>query len=92
MFPQAQPKDTLINMRISKSTRDFIDHAAQTTGKGRSDFMLEAAFEKAEQVLLDRRLFILDDKQWDEFNEILDNPPKMNKKLQTLLATPAPWE
>jgi uncharacterized protein (DUF1778 family) len=54
--------------------------------------MLEAAYEKAQEILLDRREFYLDDKQWETFNRILDNPLKPNKKLLKLLATKAPWE
>jgi len=92
MLSQDSPKDTLINMRINSSKRDFIDQAAKTLGKARSDFMLEAAYERAEEVLLDRTLFVLNDEQWDAFNQLLDAPPKANEKLRKLLATPAPWE
>lgn len=92
MLSQDTPKDTLINMRVHSSTRDFIDQAARSIGKDRSDFMLEAAYEKAQEILLDRTLFILDDAQWEEFNRILDNPPKPNEKLIKLLNTAAPWE
>ncbi len=92
MLPQNAPKDALINMRVHSNTRDFIDRAAQSVGKDRSDFMLEAACEKAQEILLDRTLFMLDKEQWKEFNRVLDNPPKPNEKLRKLLATPAPWE
>ena len=92
MLSQDSPKDALINMRINSHMRDFIDQAAQSIGKARSDFMLEASVEKAKEVLLDRTFFILDDVQWKKFNRILDNPPKATKKLKKLLMTPAPWE
>lgn len=92
MLPHNTPKDTLINLRIHSATRDFIDHAAQVSGKARSDFMLEASLEKAQTVLLDRRLFVLDEQQWEKFNALLDNPPEPNEKLRKLLVTPAPWE
>lgn len=92
MLTQDAPKDTLINMRVHSSTRDFIDKAAKSIGKDRSDFMLEAAYEKAQEILLDRREFFLDNAQWEAFNRILDNPPKPNDKLLALLATKAPWE
>ncbi|TAE81576.1 MAG: DUF1778 domain-containing protein [Alphaproteobacteria bacterium] len=92
MLSHGAAKDALINMRIHSGMRDFIDRAAQVSGKDRSDFMLEAAYEKAEEVLLNRTTFILSDEQWDAFNALLDNPPQPNDKLRTLLATPAPWE
>ena len=92
MLAQNAKKDTLINMRVHSSTRDFIDQAAKSIGKDRSDFMLDAACEKAQEILMDRTEFLLDDAQWEAFNTILDNPAKPNEKLLALLATKAPWE
>ena len=92
MLSHNSPKDALINMRIHTSTRDFIDRAAKAVGKDRSDFVLEAAYEKAEQVLLDQTTFVLNDEQWEAFNKLLDAPPKANDKLKKLLATSAPWD
>jgi len=92
MLSRDNPKDALINIRVHSSTRDFIDQAASSLGKDRSDFMLEAAYDKAQDVLLDKNLFVLDDAQWDEFNRLLDCPPKPNEKLTKLLNTSAPWE
>ena len=37
-----------------------IDQAAHLAGKSRTDFMLEAACEKAQRLLLDRTVFALD--------------------------------
>lgn len=92
MPAQDVKKDTLINMRVHSSTRDFIDQAAKSIGKDRSDFMLDAACEKAQEILMDRTEFLLDDAQWEAFNNILDNPPEPNEKLLALLAAKAPWE
>lgn len=92
MLSQNAPKDALINMRVHSQTRDFIDQAAKAIGKDRSDFMLEAAYEKAEEILLDQTHIFMNDEQWEAFNKLLDSPPKANDKLRNLLATPAPWE
>ena len=40
-------RDAAINLRALPEQRDLIDHAAQLLGKNRSDFMLEAACERA---------------------------------------------
>ncbi|MDQ7051132.1 MAG: DUF1778 domain-containing protein [Enterobacterales bacterium] len=92
MLSQNSKKNALINIRVHKSTRDFIDQAAQSIGKDRSDFMLEAAYEKAQDILLDKTLFILNGAQWKQFNQLLDCPPQPNQKLISLLNTSAPWE
>lgn len=54
--------------------------------------MLEAASEKAQQVLLDRTLFELDAKRHQRFVKLLDAPLKTSKALNRLLARSAPWE
>ena len=51
-----------------------IDQAAHLAGKSRTDFMLEAACEKAQRVLLDRTVFALDAAGIQRFTERLDAP------------------
>ena len=43
-------------------------------------------------MLLDRRLFQLDDAAFRRFARALDAPPAANPKLRKLLSTLAPWE
>ncbi len=81
-----------INLRARELQRDLIDRAAQTQGRNRSEFMLEAACEKAQQVLLDQSFFALDKKSYRKFVELLDAPPKVDARLRQLLAGKAPWE
>lgn len=81
-------RETSINLRARATQRALIDQAAQVQGKTRTDFMLEAACEKAQQVLLDRTVFALDAKIFKRFIEILDAPVKNNKGLGRLLTNP----
>ena len=46
-------RDTRINLRALSEQRDLIDHAAQLLSKNRSDFMLEAACDRAQAVVFD---------------------------------------
>ena len=61
-------------------------------GKNRSEFMLDAARQAAQDALLDRTLFRLDSDRFEAFTALLDAPPTPNDKLKRLLSTPAPWE
>jgi uncharacterized protein (DUF1778 family) len=81
-----------VNLRASQRQRALIDRAAQTLGKNRSDFMLEAACREADAVLIDRRIFRVDEKTYKRFTAALDKPPADNPKLRRLLASKAPWE
>ena len=86
-------RDVTINIRAHQTQRDLIDRAAEALGKNRSDFMLETACREAEAILLDRRLFMLDDEKFKQFMVLLDAPPSANENLRrTLLTTSSPWD
>ena len=81
-----------INLRALPEQRELIDHAANLLGKNRSDFMLEAACERAQAVLLDQVFFGLDAEKFQQFTAMLDAPPSPNEGLKRLMAIAAPWE
>lgn len=84
-------RDAAINLRALPEQRDLIDHAASLLGKNRSDFMLEAACERAQSVVLDRVFFSLDADKFKQFTAMLDAPPGPNAGLERLMAVKAPW-
>ena len=81
-----------INLRLTLDQKALIDRAASALGRNRSDFMLEAACQEAESVLLDRRYFVLSEKNFKRFTAMLDKPPASNLRLAHLLRTKAPWD
>ncbi|RFO98209.1 toxin-antitoxin system protein [Rhodoferax lacus] len=85
-------RDAAINLRAFPEQRDLIDHAATLLGKNRSDFMLEAACDKAQSVVLDQVFFSLDAEKFRQFNALLDAPPAHNPGLERLMAVRAPWK
>lgn len=87
-----ETREASINIRALRAQRDLIDKAAAIRNKTRSDFMLEAACHEAENVLLDQRLFQLNDDDYDAFEAALKTPVNDNPALRKLLAERAPWE
>jgi uncharacterized protein (DUF1778 family) len=90
--PETIIRDTSINLRARAEQRDLIDRVSKLLGKSRSDFMLEAACEKANSVMLDQVYFPLGDSDFKRFAKLLDAPPRPNPALEKLLAKPAPWD
>jgi uncharacterized protein (DUF1778 family) len=84
--------DKTIPMRVQESVRDLIDRAAELSGKSRTEFILESATAHAIDVLLDQRLFLVDDQQMAAVEAALANPPKPTAALKALLKSKAPWE
>ena len=88
----SQNRDVTINIRVKQEKRNIIDRAAEVQGKTRSEFMLESAYQKAQDVLLDWAFFDLDSSKYQGFTALLDEVPQPNQKLQKLLTTKSPWE
>lgn len=89
---EAERRDLIINIRMNQPQSDLIDRAAQIQGKSPSEFMVESAYQKAQDVLLDRCFFGLDEVKFKEFVALLDAQPMGNEKLHTLLTTKSPWD
>ncbi len=85
------PRNTL-NLRIKPEERDLIDMAAKVKGKNRTDFILEAARNMAEETLLERTIFWASPEAYAEFLILLDAPAQPNERLRKTMQTTAPWE
>jgi uncharacterized protein (DUF1778 family) len=83
-------RDTL-NLRIPPAERNLIDRAAISTGKTRTDFILEAARRAAEDVLLDRALLSVGLDAYAEFLRRLDAPAQPNERLRRTMQSIPPW-
>jgi uncharacterized protein (DUF1778 family) len=88
---QKRRRETL-NLRIKPDLRVLIDRAAELSGKNRTDFVLSAARQAAENTLLDRTVFAVSPRAYAEFLARLDAPPQPNARLRRSLTTSAPWE
>ena len=88
---QKSRRETL-NLRIRPEVRDLIDHAARLLGKNRTDFVLDAARQVAENAILDRTVLTFTAEAYADFVARLDAPPRPNKKLKRTLETAAPWD
>ena len=81
-----------LNIRIPTLDRNLIDSAAKSSGKTRTDFILEAARRAAHDELLDRTVLAVSPKAFNEFLARLDAPPKPNKRLRQTMQSPLPWK
>lgn len=81
-----------LNIRILPQERNLIDQAARARCKNRTDFILDAARQAAEETLLDRAMISVSPEAYQEFLERLDAPPMPNERLLAAMRTPLPWE
>ena len=81
-----EQKTERINIRTSFTAKAGLQQAASSVNKTVSEFLLDAGLSAASEVLADRRVFVLNDEQWDEFQKVLDADPKDNPALEKLLS------
>jgi uncharacterized protein (DUF1778 family) len=86
-----QPSTRSVHLRVRKDVLDLIDQAARARGKTRSNFMIEAARQAAENVLLDQTFVQMDTRTHAQFLAVLDRPPS-GRGYARLMRAPRPWK
>lgn len=88
----APKKAATINLRIDATQLAMIDKAIALQKKDRTSFILDLAYQEAINVVLDRRLYLLDEDGFNRFESILNSAPRDLPALKALLLKKAPWE
>jgi uncharacterized protein (DUF1778 family) len=82
-------KSERLGLRTSEAQRRLLSAASRAEGTSVSEFVLAHATRAAENVLADRRVFILDDDRWSAFESALDRPAREVRGLGDLLKLPS---
>ena len=85
-------KKNPINMRVGDRQHALLTKAAETLNIDRTAFILDVACREAENILLDQRLFQLDEDAFQAFDNALNQPVKTSKVIKALLKESSPWE
>ena len=82
----AKNKSERIEVRTTSNVKALLQRAAASSHKNVTEFLLEAGINAAEDALVDRWMFRLDDGQWQAFQAVLDRPVADKPRLTRLLA------
>lgn len=80
-----------VSFSLSPEQRRLIEHAANLQGKNLADFVLNAAYERAQTVFLDQIFFKLDSDKFTHFMDLLDAPAGNNSCFDRLMSVKTPW-
>lgn len=78
-----------LDLRLTVQAKRALQSAAAASHKTLSDFVLESALARADNVLAERQVFRLDEKRWQAFLVALDAPPQERPRLKRLLNEPS---
>jgi uncharacterized protein (DUF1778 family) len=77
-----------LDVRVSRSAKAKLQAAASASHRSMSDFVMESALSKAEEMLVERRIFTLNAEAWVSFQAALDAPARSLPRLKALLNDP----
>ena len=92
MRNDARLKETKVQLRMRPLQKDVIARAAELRQTTVTNFMVEQAFNAAQQILADQTHFYLSQERWEEFCAALDAPPKKKPRLKKLLTEPGVFD
>lgn len=84
-------QDAAIKLRALPHQRELINKAAQLLGRSRSQFILEAACDRAQAVVLNQVFFRLDEDTLRQFNSMLNAPARPDTGFKRLMSLRSPW-
>lgn len=87
-----KPRVARLGLRATREQEAVLRRAADAAHKSLTDFVLDSACQAAEQTLLDQRLFMVSDGQYQALLNLLDRPARNNPGLKDLFSRPVPWK
>lgn len=80
-----------LGLRATPEQEAVLRRAAEVSHKSLTDFILDAAYQAAEQALLDQRLFVVSGSQYQALLEMLDRPESESTPLADLFSRKPIW-
>ncbi len=88
----AHTKTSRLGFRASESQAKIIRMASDISHKSLTEFITDSAYQAAEKIILDQRLFMVSSDIFNQFSEILDRPEQENEGLKDLFSSSSPWD
>ena len=87
----ATARSARLGLRVTPTQEAVLRRAAEVSHKSLTDFSLDAAYQAAEQALLDQRLFMVSGSQYQALLDMLDRPDSDNPGLADLVSRRPVW-
>lgn len=87
-MPARSVRSEKLDLRLSSADKRTLEAAATVASRSLSDFVRDSALSRADEMLADRRTFVLSKRKWAEFQAALDAPTRRLPRMQRLLTEP----
>jgi uncharacterized protein (DUF1778 family) len=87
-----QTRSEKLDLRLTARDKRILQQAAAADRRSVTEFVLHSALTRAEETLLDRRIFNVDAETYDRFLQALDAPAREIPRLRRLLTGPSVFD
>jgi uncharacterized protein (DUF1778 family) len=87
--PTRTKRVSRLNLRATARQKRLFETAASRRGVTVTEFVLESAQNRAEEILAEERHFVLPPERWRAFVAALDRPARAKPRLRRLLREPS---
>lgn len=84
-------KEDRIHVRTTSNQKSLLQQAAEIEGRSVSEFVLDAAIEKAENAVLDQTVFFIGTDAYDQIISRSKDVERNKEILTKLMSKPSPW-
>jgi uncharacterized protein (DUF1778 family) len=90
--PNRTTKAKTLNLRVTEEQKSAFEQAALIKQMQVSSFILNNAYEAAQDVIRNQYVFSVSKEEWQTICHALDNPPQSNPPLHKLMNTKTVFE
>ncbi|MDF0651771.1 MAG: DUF1778 domain-containing protein [Nitrospira sp. LK265] len=87
-MPARSVRKEKLDLRLSSADKRTLEAAASVSNRSVSEFVRDSALSRADEMLVDRRTFVVSQAKWAEFQAALDAPTRRIPRMQRLLTEP----
>jgi uncharacterized protein (DUF1778 family) len=91
-MPAANSRSEKLDLRLTLAAKQALQAAAAAERRSVSEFVLDCALSRAEEMLATRRHFGLTAEKWQAFQTALDAEPRELPRLKKLFESPGVFE
>ena len=84
-MPTFNLKNARVEFKTTQEIKTLLQNAANAVGLDLSSFLIFIATKEAKKILKEEKILKLHQKEWEDFEKLLSNPPKPTQELKNLM-------
>jgi uncharacterized protein (DUF1778 family) len=85
-MPRTAQRPDRISLRLRRDAKRKLERAAAYSDKTLTDFVIDVALQEADAIVRQHEVITLTPAEWERFQEMLLDPPQLNKRLRKAFA------